>query len=336
MIQLKDRSNKIRFAVLGTSLISKKFLEAAYMFDQFEFAAIYSRSIEKGRDFIHNLENIRVFDCMNEIAASKDIDAVYVASPTSFHASQSIRMLESHKHVLCEKPVASNLFEWENMLNASINNKVIILEAMRPIFTPGYKVVAENLRRIGKIRKVNFNFCKYSSRYDRFKNGIIENAFRPELSNGALMDLGIYCIEVLISLFGKPERINANGYIIPNSIDAMGSITAIYDGMQADLIYSKVSESKLPCEIQGEKGTIYFEHISAPQNIKIIYRNGIEERFTEDSISNNMFYEIETFINMINMKCIPEKYNKISSVSMEIMEESKKQIGIIFPADIER
>lgn len=324
---------KIRFAVIGTSVITKKFLEAASLCSQFEFAAVYSRNAEKGRAFVQNMGNIRVYDSLEDLASSGDIDAVYIASPTCCHASQSILMLENGKHVLCEKPVASNIHEWRNMQKVSAENKVIILEAMRPVFNPRYQTIKENLVKLGQIRKINFNYCQYSSRYDKFKNGITENAFRPELSNGALMDIGVYPVEVMAGLFGKPKHIAAHGYIIPGSIDGMGSITATYEGMQADLVYSKISDSHLPCEIQGEKGTMYFNSITGLEDIRIRYRNGYEEKYSVDTNQHDMIYEVEGFIDMIAGKRLAKEYNDISSISLEILDQARELIGIVFPAD---
>lgn len=328
-----DKTSEIRFGIIGTNFIVKRFLEAAYLLDEFRFVALFSRDKEKGRTFTHDLKNIQVFDDLDSLAKSDDVDAVYIASPNCCHASQSIMMLENNKHVLCEKPIASNLLEWKYMLEASKRNNKIILEAMRPLFTPGYKVIKDHIKKIGTIRKVNLNFNQYSSRYDNFKSGILENAFKQELSNGALMDIGVYCVEVLVGLFGKPEQIFAKGFILPGSIDAMGNIIAIYDDMMANLNYSKITHSELPCEIQGEEGTIYFSPIFAPRNIKIRYNNGFEEKLINDTEQYDMIYEIKTFLNMIKDTSSVSEYNEISSMTMEFLDIARKQMGIVFPAD---
>lgn len=334
MLKTEDKNKIIRFATIGTGFITKMFLEAASKCNQFELVAVYSRNLEKGRAFINNKENIRVYDSLEELASSKDIDAVYISSPTYCHAHQSILMLNNGKHVFCEKPIASNSLEWNNMLKASYKNNSIILEAMRPIFTPGYQIIKENLKKLGKIRNVNFSYCQYSSRYDNFKNGIIENAFKPELSNGALMDIGVYCVAMLVGIFGEPNRICAHGYIIPNSIDGMGSITASYEEMEANLIYSKISNSLLPCEIQGEVGNMYFDNIGAPQNIYIKYRDGSEEKLNEEADPFSMIYEIETFIDILFKKRLVDEYNNISTITIKVLDEARRQIGIVFPADL--
>jgi Predicted dehydrogenases and related proteins len=358
---LMDAREKIRFGMIGTNSITKKFLEAASLSKEFELAALYSRSLKNGRAYILDLERapgsenilgpdgVRVFDSLKDLAESANIDAVYIASPNSFHASQSILMLENRKHVLCEKPAASNSREWESMKKAAALNSRVVLEAMRPLFTPSFQLIKELLQKIAPVREVYFSFCQYSSRYDNFKAGIIENAFRPELSNGAIMDIGIYCIALLAGLFGRPKRIFAEGQILPGSIDGMGKIIAQYEGMHAELVYSKIADSETPCEIRGENGTIWFPRIGAPENIRINYRNGAEEIFPGNVIQQDILYELEAFIGMIkgqsqadigdektaaSGKFVSGEYNAISDIVIEILDEARRQIGIVFPADI--
>ena len=113
-------------------------------------------------------------------------------------------MINYGKHVLCEKPVCSNREELDILTQAAKEQGVVFMEAMKNVHSPGFYAMMDNLHKIGTIRRATIQYCQYSSRYDKFKNGIIENAFNPKLSNGALMDIGSYCIHFLASLFGKP------------------------------------------------------------------------------------------------------------------------------------
>ena len=129
------------------------------------------------------------------------------------------------------------------------------MEAIRSIFTPGYQALAKHLPKLGTIRRASFHFCQYSSRYDKFKSGIVENAFNPIFSNGALMDIGVYCVHPLVRLFGMPEKIKTDAVLLENGIDGSGTILGVYKDMQAELVYSKISSSRIPSQIQGENGT---------------------------------------------------------------------------------
>ena len=209
----------INFAVIGTNFITDRFLEAASSVPEFCLKAVYSRTMERAQDYARRHGAGRTFDSLDDLAACPDVDAVYVASPNCCHAAQSIQMMKAGKHVLVEKPVASNLREFRQMKETALEKGVILLEAMRSVFSPGFEAVRENLRELGTIRRVSFQFCQYSRRYDKFKNGIIENAFRPEMSNGALMDIGVYCVHPLADLFGMPERIKSSSLKLSNGFE---------------------------------------------------------------------------------------------------------------------
>lgn len=128
------------------------------------------------------------------------------------------------KNVLCEKPFATNKRDAEEMINCARENNVLLMEEMRLTCTPNFQNVKNNLDKIGKIRRYSANFCQYSSRYDKFKEGIVLNAFKRELSNGALMDIGVYCIHPMVNLFGRPNSLKANAVKLSTGVDGEGSI----------------------------------------------------------------------------------------------------------------
>lgn len=235
----------VRFAVIGTNFITDSFLEAGAECEGFKAQAVYSRTMERAKEYAEKYGIEDCYDSLEDLAEAPDIDAVYVASPNALHASQSIQMMEAGKHVLCEKTIASNSKELKEMLETAERNHVVLLEAMRPVFDPGFAAIQENLPRLGKIRRATFQYCQYSRRYDHFKEGIIENAFKPELSNGALMDIGVYCVHPLVKLFGKPKEVYAHGLKLSTGVDGSAVIVAMYEEMQAELLYAKITQSAL-------------------------------------------------------------------------------------------
>lgn len=329
----------IRFATIGTNKIVDIFLESAKSIKDFEYVCVYSRNEDTAKDFATKHNAKRYTTNLLDIAIAIDIDAVYIASPNSLHCEHSILMLKNKKHVLCEKAISSNEKEVKEMLKVAEDNGVILLEAMRSVFDTGFKAIENNLHKLGKIRRATFQYCQYSSRYDNFKNGIIENAFNPSFSNGALMDIGVYCIYPMVHLFGKPDNIASNGVILENGIDGAGTIIFSYDNdennMQGELMYSKISNSYMPSQIQGENASMIIEEIPDTREITIIYNNGSKENITIDKPTSNMVYEIQAFINFIKNNEKPLKYNQSSIMEMEVVDVVKNQLGIVFPADKE-
>ena len=325
---------KVRFGIIGTNFITQRFIEAASLCEDIEVAAIYSRSMDRAKEFAQKYKIEHTFDDLDKMASSDQVDAVYIASPTACHNRQALIMLRNRKNVLCEKPITSNSHDLESLLQIANEKRVILLEAIRNEFTPGYQTIKDNLKRIGKIRRATFVYCQYSSRYDAFKQGKIENAFRSELSNGAIMDIGVYGVHLLASLFGIPYSLSAKGYIIPGSIDGSGVIIGKYKDMQAEVIYSKISNSYLPSEIQGEDGNIVFSSVSAPDKIKIIMRDGEKETVKLDLIHPDLYYEVRAFVDMVlGKRSDASQFNYNSILTMRMLDDARKQMDIVFPSD---
>lgn len=323
---------KIRLATIGTNFITERFLEAVELVDEIEYAVTYSRDAQKGNAFAKKHGAKRVITDLMELAQDSEVDAVYVASPNALHCEQSVLMMNHGKHVLCEKPAASNEAELVYMLEAAKQNDVVFLEAIKNVLDPGFELVKEHLPRLGKVRRVYFEFSRYSSRYEQFQQGIVENAFRPELSNGALMDIGVYCVHPLLMLFGKPENIYADGIILPDSIDGTGTIFAKYPDMQAQLCYSKISDGWMGSQIQGEDATMVIDKISDIKEIKIYDREG---KFQILQAPKNicMYYETKKWAKFILDGGKIDEYHKYSRMALELMDEARSQMKIVFPAD---
>ena len=201
----------------------------------------------------------------------ENLDAVYIASPNSFHYSQSMIFLKSKKYVLCEKAFASNSKEVNEMVQTAKENNVILMEAIRTIHLPNFHITKDNLHKIGKVRRYFASYCQYSSRYDKFKEGIVLNAFKKEFSNGSLMDIGVYTIYPLIELFGLPNNTFSTCYKLSTGVDGQGSVLLKYDEMDGVVIFSKISNSNIPSEIIGEKGSIVIDKINDFKSVSIIY-----------------------------------------------------------------
>lgn len=323
----------IRFGVIGTNFITDRFLKAGKFCEDFQLTAVYSRTIDRAKEYATKHGAKYVFDNLEKLAKCSEVDAVYVASPNYCHAQHSILMMNHGKHVFCEKPVASNGRELEEMLAVAEKNQVIFLEAVRQIYMPGFQVIKKNLAKLGTIRRATFSYCKYSSRYDNFKKGIIENAFRPELSNGALMDIGVYGVHMLGALFGMPERMQSACVKLSNGVDAEGTILAEYDGMLAEVMYSKVSSLNLPAQIQGEEGTMLIDQLTDPVKIRMIFRDGREEVSELPEEEPAMVHEIRTFAELMKYGEVRHPYLENSRTEMRITDEVRRQQGIAFPAD---
>lgn len=335
----------IRFATIGTSLIVRRFLEAAAQCRDFQYMTVYSRTEENAEEFRRIWGAKKACSDLDVLAGDPEVDAVYIASPNAYHYSQAKQMLEHGKHVLCEKPCTSNQRELEELLKLAREKKVIFLEAMRMMFDQGMEEVKSRLKDLGRIRRASFRYCQYSSRYDAFKNGQVQNAFLPQLSNGALMDIGSYPVHAMATLFGMPEKISSMGLKLSNGVDGMGNILLLYQnrGMIGEISYSKINDGYGWSQIQGERASLLIDHIQNPTRIlladhngrRIVYDAEKEERKQETGkYRNNMIYEIEAFCRMIKENVWPEEENRISLIKARILDAVREEQKILFPADL--
>ena len=325
----------INFGTVGTSWITEEFINTGKTFDEFKLTAVYSREEEKGRTFAekHGVKNF--YNNLDRMAKS-DIDAVYIASPNSLHCSQVMLFMEHKKHVICEKPMASNCKELEMMFRCAKENNVLLMEAYKSALMPGFKTIKEQLPKLGVIRSIYINFSKYSSRYDAHKAGKPVNTFKAKFSNGAMMDLGVYCLYPVIILFGAPKEVKAFSTIIPDGVDGAGTTIMDYETFTATLNYSKVGNSFLPSEIQGEDATLCIDKFNIPEKIEVRYRDRRKEEIVISERQDSMCYEIEEFIRCIKEGHMQSPINshKLSYDSMSVMDEVRRQTGIIYPADL--
>ena len=329
------RQEQIRFGVIGTNKITDWFLAGARQIEAFTLSAVYSRSEEKALAFADKYQVPHIFTNLKEMAESDVIDAVYIASPNALHAEQTILFLNNKKHVLCEKAFASNASEVREMIKTAKSNQVILMEAMKTTQLPNFNTVKKQLHRIGKIRRFFGCFCQYSSRYDSYKEGILLNAFKPELSNGSLMDIGVYCIHPMISLFGQPEGLKANAVMLESGVDGEGCLLFKYEDMEGIAVYSKITNSVLPSEIQGEEGNIVIQNMVDFERVKIVFKDGTEEDISQIQRKDTMYYEINEYINLIKKRDFEmnDYLLQNSKWVMECMDEARRQIGLVFLTD---
>lgn len=323
----------IRFAIIGTSWITRQFVDAAHETGKMKLTAIYSRTQEKARQYQTDYLVDTLFDSLEEMATSDLIDAVYIASPNSLHCEQSLLFLSHGKHVICEKPLASNRYEVEQMIACARENQVVLFEAYKTASLPNFNVVQQALPRVGKLRKVLLNYCQYSSRYPKYLAGENPNTFNPAFSNGSVMDIGYYCLGFAVALWGEPGTVQASATLLDSGVDAHGSIIMNYGDFDVTIVHSKVSHSAIASEIQGEEGTLVIEKLSECQRITFIPRDGKSLDLSQPQHINSMLYEAENFAALVADNHLNHAELARSRTVAGLLTEIRRQTGVVFPAD---
>lgn len=198
----------MKLAVIGTGWIVGSFIDGLKFAPGFELFAVYSRSRERGEKFAEENGISEVYTSLDELAASP-AECVYIASPNALHYAQSKRLLESGKHVICEKPITVTPAEFSELCELADRNKLVYIEAIMYMHSPVRAKLREALDNIGKVWTAHFDFSQYSSKYPAYLRGELPNIFNPAMATGSLMDLGVYCVYPAVDLFGEPETVSA-------------------------------------------------------------------------------------------------------------------------------
>ena len=349
---------KTRFGIVGTGRISDWVLKGAVLEPRFEAVAVCSRSQASGKAFAEAHGIGKVYTDVSEMASDPDIDAIYIGTPNSTHHDLAILCMAHGKHVLCEKPLASNAREVGEMIDVAKANGVMLMEAMISTLCPNFVVVRERLAEMGTVRHYFASFCQYSSKYDLVKRIIageddspVPSSFNPDCCGGALMDIGIYPIYPMVSLFGRPEGIKANvttcevpvGYEWKR-IDLQGSVIFEYEGMSATVLYSKIADSRLCTEISCDGGILSLDQIHICRHAEMTRRgaptSGRASGPQAEDISvpvdaDEYLCEFREFINVLESGRLESSVNSLgtSLITAEILDEIRCQAGVVFPND---
>lgn len=274
------------------------------------------------------------FDAMLENPA---IETIYVGVPNHLHYAFTKKALLADKHVICEKPFTSNYLEAVELAELAQERNLITLEAVSTRFLPNVLKIKELLPTLGEIKIVSANYSQYSSRYDAFKQGVVQPAFDPEKSGGALMDLNIYNINLMVTLFGATDKVNYRANI-QKGIDTSGILNLDYGDFKAVCIAAKDCKAPIVTSIQGDKGCIVIEDsANIVSKFKLLRNDSSSEQVFElHHGKHRMYHEFVAFCDIIDNRKI-EVANELMNVSLETMKiqtQARKTAEVIFPADV--
>ena len=136
---------KYKWGILAPGKMSAKFTSGLKLLDNVELYAVGSRDIDRAEQFAAEFGFKKAYGSYEELAADKDVDVIYVASPHSHHHEHTMLCLKNRKAVLCEKAFALNSREADEMIDEAARQKVFLMEALWPPFQPIYRKTKEIL-----------------------------------------------------------------------------------------------------------------------------------------------------------------------------------------------
>src|SRR5690349_11054771 len=194
----------VNWGIISTAKIgTEKVIPAMQKSRHCRIQAIASRDLALAKKWAQTLGIPKAYGSYEELIADPEIEAVYNPLPNHLHVPWSIKAARAGKHVLCEKPIAMNAAEAEQLAEVQRETGKLIAEAFMVRYHPQWELVVELIQsgRIGKVRAVQTAFSYSNSDLENIRN-------QKDVGGGALYDIGGYAINTARLVFGaEPKRV---------------------------------------------------------------------------------------------------------------------------------
>ncbi len=313
----------LRIGILGAArIVPNALIEPARRTAGVELSAIAARDPARARDFAAKHGIGRVLPTYDDVIADPAIDVIYNPLPNSLHCEWTIRALKAGKHVLCEKPIASNAAEAERMAEAARGTGLLLGEAFHYCYHPLAHRVRDLIQggSLGRLTHVEARFTvpipQPNIRYDW------------DLGGGATMDLGCYPLHMIRYFSGMTPRVrNATAQVGPPNIDvAMETDLDLGNGVGARMTCSMATDARIEAVFtaRGERGELRVTNPVAPHiGHQLSIRIGGEEKKETVAGETTYTHQLHAFAaavrgagafptdgadGVINMRVIDEVY----------------------------
>ncbi|CAL8382903.1 unnamed protein product [Arctogadus glacialis] len=303
-----------------------------------KIVAVGARNLEDAQKFAEKHSIPAAYGSYEELSRDPSVDVVYLGSIHPRHLSLSLLFMTAKKNVLCEKPLAMNSREVEEMVACARANNVFLMEAVWTRFFPASLEIKRLLAQgaLGELKMVRAEFGAPLLGVPR--------AMEKELGGGALLDIGIYCLQFACMVFQgeRPESVQASGGCLETGVDECMVVTMKYSGnrMAVCLISNAVA---LPNEavITGTKGSVRVPaHMWCPTSLIV---NGEETQYplpepylpTNFLNSTGMRYEAEEVRQCLlkGLKESPGMTHADSVLLAWLEDKARRQVGVEYSQD---
>ncbi len=292
-----DAEAPLRIGILGAARIAPTALiRPARRVPGVRVDAVAARDEARAQRFARKHGIPRVHGSYPALIADPDLDVIYNPLPNSLHCEWTIRALEAGKHVLCEKPMASNAEEAERMAEASEKAGRQLMEAFHWRYHPlaaRMKEIVES-GELGEVRSIEASLC-FPLPFPR------DIRYQYDLAGGATMDAGCYTISILRTLAGaEPEVVQAESRLASPDVDRwMRAEFRFADGRRGRITCALFSAAllRMSAKVIGDAGTMsvfnpILPHVS--HRLKVRTAGGVrKERLAGDATYT---YQLRAFV----------------------------------------
>ncbi|MDE3235567.1 MAG: Gfo/Idh/MocA family oxidoreductase [Bacteroidota bacterium] len=326
----------IKWGILGTGRIAKKFAEDLQYVQHAQLIAVGSRSQQSADVFASQFQLAKSYDSYEALVQDAEVDVIYIATPHVFHYENTLLCLHHNKAVLCEKPFAMNRKQVAGMIETARRKNVFLMEALWTKFLPHYHAMMELVANgtIGEVVAVQANFG--------FKTTEQSNKRLTEISlgGGTLLDIGIYNVFMALSVLGKPAGIEAAMKKSVEGVDEQCAITFTYNNGAMAQLFSTFNAT-IPIEVHlfGSKGNLKLSHRFYEPSCEIFVseHSGSEYKKVEVAKTQGTGYEYEaqhvTDCLLKGLKESPVLSFDDSLLLIETLDAIRNAGGLVYEAD---
>lgn len=285
----------IRWGIIGLGKIANKFATDLATVENAELFAVASRSKQNADEFATKYSAKKAYNSYLDLAKDTQVDAIYIATPHSFHKEHTILCLQNKKAVLCEKPFAMNLQEVTEMITVAEENNILLMEALWTYFLPHFQYVLNIVKseKFGKLKELEADFGFYN------KYNTNSRVFKKEVGGGSLLDIGIYPIFSALAALGEPDTIDADATFFENGADSECNITFNYKDAKAILKSSLLEQTPTHAIFTFDNAVVKINsRFHEPSTITIL-KNCKEETIDFNTKSIGYNFEIEHFNSLL-------------------------------------
>jgi len=260
--------NQIRWGILGTGTIARKFAAGLALLPDARIQAVGSRDRSKAGAFAKETDAVRAHGSYEELARDAEVDVVYIATPHAQHRDNCRLALENGKAVLCEKPFAVEPAHAREVIVLARERGLFCMEAMWMRYVPLLPEL-EGLLRSGAIGEPQILIAQLGW---PIRNEPGRRIFDPAVGGGALLDLGVYPVSLAFRLFGRPKHVDSQVVLGRTGVDEQAALMLEHDGGRQSMLTTSI-RGILPNDavVLASEGSIRIHApIYCPQSLTIL------------------------------------------------------------------
>lgn len=247
-----------RFAIIGCGRIAIQHAQSIVDLDNAELVAVSDVKEDRAREFGKKF-NVDYYADNEQVYKRDDVDIVAVCTPNSTHVEIGIKIANSGKHVLCEKPIAINLESGDELIESCKKNNVKLFVVKQVRLNPAIQALKKNFNKLGKIYSASL-VIRWTRPQEYFDND--EWRGTKAIDGGTLINQGIHYLDVLLWCLGNVESVVSKKDTLAHNLeveDTVVSVLKFKSGALATLEFSlNTYPENMECSLTvlGEKGTI--------------------------------------------------------------------------------